>query len=140
MKIKFRKIYSPKNIDSLLYSLSIPLEISYIDLKKLINIYIPQNKYTKFNNITLNSLIKNKYNLSINDFIKRINTKNYKSDVIELNILSKLFNINLFIINNNKQIINNLINNLINKNIFLFYHDNIFNYLKVTNNPSDILA
>ena len=58
MKIKFKEISIPKNGNCLFSSLSIPLEISQEDLRKLIPIYISQNKYSKFNDITLNNWIK----------------------------------------------------------------------------------
>ena len=71
MKIKFKEISIPKNGNCLFSSLSIPLEISQEDLRKLIPIYISQNKYSKFNDITLNNWIKLESNVIGKNIVKK---------------------------------------------------------------------
>lgn len=138
MKIIFELVKVPNDGNCLFHAISIPLDINYRDLRKFIPIYIEQNKYKKINNDTLNNWIKMKSNSNWQQYCETIKNDKIRGSSIELMIISKIFNINIFIINKNKKIKNSFLSKYNSKNIFLQYHNNHYNYLKVIENKSDI--
>jgi len=143
MKLEFQEKIVPGDGNCLFYSLGLAFNLKQHQLRTSIAQYLETNRKTKINSLSLEEWLLLEKDMPISQYCQLIRQNGIWGGNMEINITSKLFKVNIFVLSKDVlkkryKIVSTYVYDNNARNIFLTYDEAHYNYLKVTKNLAGI--
>jgi len=143
MKLKFEENNIKGDGNCLFRSLGVAMKLNHKELRNIACIYMLKNQNKKIKGTSIKQWIKYESDQDIRSYIKNMRQDGTWGGAIEITMLTKIFDINVFVLKNKEngkgyKIISTFITDNKNRNIFLNYDGTHYNYLNVVKNLTDL--